>query len=125
MINGIDEAYSSSKYTEPKNHSRILTLELPDVEDIARAIWLRQHSALDSNANGRRWRDKGVPSKFWDEFVLDAGAVLALLHEKHIKYQKKRAKHQSYTPICDAHELPVAEKSDSFSDNTRVDSDRP
>jgi hypothetical protein len=125
MTNEIDEAYSCSKYTEPKNNPRILTLELPDAEDIARAIWLRQHSALDSNANGRRWRDKGVPSKFWDEFMLDAGAVLVLLHEKHIKYQKRRATHQSFAPSYDAHELRVAEKSDLFGDNTRADSDRP
>ena len=67
----------------------ILTLKIPDVEEIAQAIWQRQHDALGSGALSHdvEWRDQSVPSKFWDEFYRDAQAVLMLLYEKHIEYQ--------------------------------------
>ena len=67
-----------------------LTLETPDVEEIARAIWERQHDTLAPGAihNNLKWRDQSMPSKFWDEFLLDAHAVLGLLYKKHIEYQK-------------------------------------
>ena len=70
----------------------ILTLKTPNVEEIARAIWQRQHDALAPDAIfcDARWRDPSIPSKFWDEFLLDAHAVLSLLYKKHIKYQHKR-----------------------------------
>lgn len=58
---------------------------LPDPEEIARAIWLRQHSALSPDAINYRakWRDQSIPLKYWDEFVLDAKAVLKLLGREH------------------------------------------
>jgi hypothetical protein len=65
----------------------ILKLETPPVEEIARAIWRRQHDLLASDAISRDvvWRDQSIPSKFWDEFLLDAHAVLSLLCEKHME----------------------------------------
>jgi len=73
------------------DHS-ILTLETPNAEEIARAIWQRQHDALVSDAifHNAKWRDQSIPSKFWDEFLLDAHAVLSLLYKKHIEYQNTR-----------------------------------
>jgi hypothetical protein len=70
----------------------ILTLEAPDIEEIAKAIWQRQHDALESDAISYNvnWRDQSVPSKFWDEFLLDAHAVLLLLYRKHTEYEKTR-----------------------------------
>jgi hypothetical protein len=72
--------------------SSILTLNTPDVEEIAKAIWQRQHDMLVSNSlfYNAKWRDKSIPSKFWDEFLLDAHAVLSLLFNKHIEYQNRR-----------------------------------
>ena len=69
----------------------ILTLEIPDAEEIAKAIWQRQHDTLDSDRLFSRatWRDQSVPPKFWDEFLLDAHAVLSLLYKKHIENQNK------------------------------------
>ena len=90
MLNGTDGAHK-----EAQNYPRTLTLEMPDIEDIARVIWQRQHDALDSNSNVRRWRDKSLPSKFWDEFLLDAHAVLSFLEKEHVKFQTKRAGHLS------------------------------
>jgi len=71
----------------------VLTLQTPDIEDIAKAIWERQRSALVSDAisHNLKWRDPSVPSKFWEEFLLDADAILALLYEKHVEFQKTRA----------------------------------
>jgi hypothetical protein len=70
----------------------ILTLDTPDVEEIAKAIWQRQHDTLVSNSlfYNATWRDQSIPSKFWDEFLLDAHAVLSLLYNKHIEYQNRR-----------------------------------
>ena len=70
----------------------ILTLETPNIEEIARAIWQRQHDALGPDAifSNAKWRDESIPSKFWDEFLLDAHATLLLLYKKHIKYQNRR-----------------------------------
>jgi hypothetical protein len=71
--------------------SSILTLDSPNVEEIAKAIWQRQHDMLVSESifYNTTWRDKSIPSKFWDEFLLDAHAVLSLLIKKHIEYQNK------------------------------------
>ena len=67
----------------------ILTLETPNVEEIAKVIWQRQHDALVSGSisYNLKWRDESIPSRFWDEFLLDARAVLLLLCKKHIEYQ--------------------------------------
>jgi hypothetical protein len=72
--------------------SSTLTLDTPDVEEIAKAIWQRQHDTLvsDSLFYNTKWRDQSIPSKFWDEFLLDAHAVLSLLFNKHIEYQNRR-----------------------------------
>jgi hypothetical protein len=68
-----------------------LTLEMPDLEDIARVIWQRQHDALSENAIARDidWRDQSLPSRYWDEFLRDASAVLSFLHREHVKYQNR------------------------------------
>lgn len=70
----------------------ILTLETPKAEEIAKAIWQRQHAALsvDSLSYHTQWRDQSIPPRFWDEFLLDANAVLLLLHERHSDYQNAR-----------------------------------
>jgi hypothetical protein len=67
----------------------ILTLETPNVEDIAKAIWQRQHDTLVSDAisYGVKWRDQSIPARFWEEFLQDAHAVLLLLREKDIEYR--------------------------------------
>jgi len=68
----------------------VLTFEAPIDEEIAKAIWQRQHSRLVSGSifYSAKWRDQSVPSRFWDEFLLDAQAVLSLLYKKHTEYQK-------------------------------------
>ena len=103
MLNGIDDAHLRSGYNGVKSYPRTLTLEMPDIEDIARVIWQRQHDALDSNSNARHWRDKTIPSKFWNEFLLDAHAVLSLLEKEHVKFQTKRAANLS---SCDNDGVP-------------------
>jgi hypothetical protein len=69
----------------------VLTLEMPDVEEIAKAIWERQHNKLPSHALSyqTRWRDESVPHKFWEEFVLDAQAVMQVLYRKQAEYESK------------------------------------
>ena len=69
-----------------------LTFEFPNVEEIAKSIWERQRDALGQNAiyYNVNWRDQSIPHKFWDEFVLDAYAVLTLLYTKHIEYKKAK-----------------------------------
>jgi hypothetical protein len=69
----------------------VLTLEMPDVEEIAKAIWERRHNRLPSHTLSyqRSWRDESVPDKFWEEFLLDAQAVLRLLYRKHVEYCNK------------------------------------
>lgn len=56
----------------------------PAPEEIAQAIWYRQHSALSPDAINYRakWRDHSIPSKYWDEYLLDAEAVLTLLRQQ-------------------------------------------
>jgi hypothetical protein len=73
-----------------QSNQSILTLETPEIEEIARAIWQRQHDTLNSSSihYNADWRDKTLPSEFWNEFVLDAQAVLTLLYKKHIEHQK-------------------------------------
>jgi hypothetical protein len=63
----------------------ILALETLDVDEIAMAIWQRQRDSLgpDAITHYIKWRDPLVPEKFWNEFVLDAQAVLSLLYRKH------------------------------------------
>lgn len=57
---------------------------LPNSEDIAKAIWQRQRDALDSDAIAYNveWRDRSMPSNFWNQFLLDADAVLSLFAKK-------------------------------------------
>ena len=71
--------------------SSILTLDTPDVEEIAKAIWQRQRNSLasDSLFYNAKWRDKSIPFKFWNEFLLDAQAVLSVLYKKHIEYRNR------------------------------------
>jgi hypothetical protein len=68
----------------------LLTYSLPEPEEIARAIWHRQHSTLlpDAISYNVKWRDLSIPPKYWDEFLLDAKAVLELLHQKREKQRK-------------------------------------
>jgi hypothetical protein len=68
-----------------------LKLELPSAEEIARAIWQRQHDALVSDSISHRatWRDPSVPYKFWDEFLLDARAVILLLKNRQSEREKQ------------------------------------
>jgi hypothetical protein len=90
--NGVPICSTSNEPTPLQVDISILTLETPDVEEIAKAIWQRQHDALAPDAvyNNLRWRDQSIPSKFWDEFLRDAHAVLGLLYKKHIEYQRTR-----------------------------------
>jgi len=62
------------------------SLPLPNSEDIARAIWRRQRDALSPDAIAYKveWGDRSMPSKFWNEFLLDADAVLSLFDKKHV-----------------------------------------
>jgi hypothetical protein len=77
-------------------------LETPKAEEIARAIWQRQHAVLsaESLSYHTQWRDQSIPHRFWDEFVLDAHAVLLLLHEKHNDYQNAREIENVESPIA-------------------------
>jgi len=77
---------------KPAEANDILTLQTPRAEEIARAIWQRQHAALpaESLSYHTQWRDQSLPTRFWDEFLLDAHAVLLLLHEKHSDYRNAR-----------------------------------
>lgn len=78
----------------------LLTIRTPIDEEIAKAIWQRQHDRLVSDAIFYKvnWRDPSIPFRFWDEFLLDAHAVLSLLYEKHIEYQSKD---KSNGIVCD------------------------
>ena len=64
----------------------VLTIELPSVEEIAKAIWKRQHEALNPHAlsYATQWRDLSIPSKYWDQFLLDARAVLLLIYNMRV-----------------------------------------
>src|SRR5262245_4440246 len=55
-----------------------LTLGIPDVQEIAMAIWQRQRDTLapDTIAHNVKWRDQSIPSRSWDEFLLNAQAVV-------------------------------------------------
>jgi hypothetical protein len=64
-------------------------LETPKAEEIATAIWQRQHAALPASYRTQS-RDQSIPARFWSEFLLDAHAVLLLLHEKHNDYRNAR-----------------------------------
>jgi hypothetical protein len=95
MINKTNGIYSDAKIDEAnffQTDPSVLTLEIPNVEEIAKAIWQRQHDSLplDAISHGVTWRDQAIPYKFWDEFLLDAHAVLLLLHKKHFKCQNAR-----------------------------------
>lgn len=92
MVKSPNRAASCSRYNEPRVHPSILSLETPKAEDIARAIWQRQRDALGPGAiaYNAEWRDQSIPSRFWDEFLLDAYAVLSLLYEKHIIHENTR-----------------------------------
>jgi hypothetical protein len=83
--------YQQHPSTEYQKCPSVLTLETPDLEDIARAIWQRQHDALNQKTINRDIdrRDQSLPSRYWDEFLLDASAVLSLLQRQHLKYQNR------------------------------------
>jgi hypothetical protein len=102
MLNGTGGAYPRAEHGNAQKYPRTLTLDLPDIEDIARAIWQRQHDTLGSNSNARHWRDTTLPSKFWDEFLLDARAVLSFLTNEHVRFQKKMGGHP--TSSCSDYE---------------------
>jgi hypothetical protein len=72
--------------TEPS----ILIMETPDAEEIAEVIWQRQHDTLVPEAifSGAKWRDQSIPFQFWNEFLLDAQAVLSFLYRKHIQHNR-------------------------------------
>ena len=86
-----DTAYSNLESVSYQAVPSVLMLETPIDEEIAKAIWQRQRDQLDSDAisSKAKWRDPSVPSRFWDEFLLDARAVLSLLYRKHFEYQNK------------------------------------
>jgi hypothetical protein len=88
--------------------NEILILETPKAEEIARAIWQRQHAALSDECLSyhTKWRDESIPSRFWDEFLLDAHAVLLLLYEKHNYYRNAREIENIESPIAPS---PVAD----------------
>ena len=67
----------------------ILILQTPNLEEIARAIWQRQHDTLgrDSIAYNTGWRDPSLPAKYWNEYLEDARAVLSLFYSKHVSYE--------------------------------------
>ena len=90
--NGV--SFPSGDLTLPSEGNEILTLETPKAEEIAKAIWQRQHSALpaESLSYHKQWRDQSLPPGFWNEFLLDAHAVLLLIHEKHNDYQSARSR---------------------------------
>ena len=95
MIDSANGVHSFLNRTEDNFSSvddLILTFETPSAEEIARAIWQRQHSTMhpDDISFNAKWRDQTIPSKFWHEFLLDAQAVLSLLYKKHIDYQNKQ-----------------------------------
>jgi len=92
-LNGTRSCARNDKSGFLQAYPSILTLETPDVEEIARAIWQRQHDTLapDAISSNAKWRDESIPSKFWDEFLHDAHVVLLLLYKKHIEYQSTRA----------------------------------
>jgi regulatory protein YycH of two-component signal transduction system YycFG len=94
MIDKSTDVTQRSRYNEPLFQQAYpsLTLESPNVEEIARVIWQRQHDTLPADAfsHNVKWRDQSIPSKFWDEFLLDAHAVLMLLYEKHDEAQSAR-----------------------------------
>jgi hypothetical protein len=68
-----------------------LTFGIPSIEEIATAIWQRQHSklGLDAIHYDTKWREQSFPSIFWDNFVLDAHAVLTLLYKKCIEHHHR------------------------------------
>jgi hypothetical protein len=94
MINTPNRTSARSANDEPKYYPLILTLELPSVEEIAKAIWKRQHEALNTHAlsYNAQWRDSSIPSRYWDQFLLDARAVLLLLYRTQITPVRKRKK---------------------------------
>jgi len=85
---------TSCRSTRDERHMQpsLLILETPDVEEIAKAIWQRQHDAVahDTIAHNTKWRDKSIPALFWEEFLRDAQAVLSLLTRMHAERQRAR-----------------------------------
>jgi hypothetical protein len=90
--NGVHSFLNSTKDNFSSIDDLILTFETPSVEEIARAIWQRQRSTThpDAISFNAKWLDQTIPSKFWNEFLLDAQAVLWLLYKKHMDYQNKQ-----------------------------------
>jgi hypothetical protein len=90
--------------------NEILTLEAPKAEEIARAIWQRQHATLpaESLSYHTQWRDESIPPRFWNEFLLDANAVLLLLHEKHNDFQNTRNREYQNSYRTSSSDSPLA-----------------
>jgi hypothetical protein len=91
MINTPQRTSQHSASDEPS--PLVLTIELPSVEEIAKAIWKRQHEALNTHAlsYNAQWRDSSIPSRYWDQFLLDARAVLLLLQDvDHARQEEKK-----------------------------------
>jgi hypothetical protein len=70
--------------TRPTEFNTPNSFIFPKAEEIAQAIWKRQRSTLSPGAiyYNTEWRDHSLPSRYWDDFVLDAHAVLTLLRGK-------------------------------------------
>jgi hypothetical protein len=100
-LNGVS-LHPGRDMTLSAEENEILTLETPKAEEIARATWQRQHAALsaESLSYNTQWRDQSIPPRFWNEFLLDAHAVLLLLHEKHNDYQNAREIGNIESPIA-------------------------
>ena len=105
-LNGVSLAPGRDT-TLSAEEDEIFTLEMPKAEEIAKAIWQRQHAALsaESLSYHAQWRDQSIPPRFWNEFLLDAHAVLLLLHEKRNDYQNAREIGNIESPIAPS---PVA-----------------
>ena|SRR6478672_2724073 len=84
MINTPQRTSQHSASDEPS--PLVLTIELPSVEEIAKAIWKRQHEAINPDALSydTQWRDSSLPSRYWDQFLLDARAVLLLIYNMRV-----------------------------------------
>lgn len=90
--NGV--SFPSRDMTRSAEENEIPIWAPPNAEEIARAIWQRQRAALpaESPSYRKQWRDQSIPPRFWNEFLLDAHAVLLLIHEKHDDYQNARSR---------------------------------
>jgi hypothetical protein len=89
-------------------HPSFSTLPTPSAEEIARAIWQRQHDALEPStiASMVCWRDPSIPSRYWEEFLKDAEAVLSLFYSKQVLCENGSASIQKPDDISEADSAP-------------------